>query len=271
MQHVRQRTQSRAEPKRQALEDIAARWRRYEQAGVDQTISPVDDMFGANGGADYYFRAGRMALELVTDAMILAQRVDFDRVLDLPCGGGRVTRHLKAFFPDAAIHVSDIDPEKQAFVAKQFGAAPHAPTSDFSAPSPEHFDLVFVGSLLTHLPRDLYRAAVNYFIDALRPGGILIASMHGRVAAEIASKSPDRSTRWRHLAAVHGSLRLRGFAYVGSWRMRLRDGVRYGGSFNTIGWATSLIEERRDARVLAVKEHGWMDLQDVLIVQKLSV
>jgi hypothetical protein len=57
---------------------------------------------------------------------------------------------------------------------------------------------------------------------------------------------------------VHGSLRLRGFAYVGSWRMRLRDGVRYGGSFNTTGWATSLIEERRDARYSPSKNTaGW--------------
>lgn len=255
-----------AAPMRQQLEELAQRWRRYEATTIDQAISPTDDMFGGN--ASYYVRSGRTALELITEAMMLTGRTQFTQVLDAPCGGGRVTRHLKAFFPEATISVSDIEPAKQAFVVAQFGAQPYAASADFTAAPQAKFDLIFVGSLLTHLPADLYRRAVDYFIRALAPGGILIVTTHGRTAAQLARKAPDRLTRWRHLAATGLRLPLRGFAYVGSWRMRLRSGVRYGGSFNTASWAASLIERRQDARLLGFKERGWMDLQDVLIVQK---
>jgi SAM-dependent methyltransferase len=203
--------------------------------------------------------------------MLLAGRTDFRQVLDLPCGGGRVTRHLVKFFPDATIFVGDIDAKKQAFVVSQFGTRAHEAPHDFSSSSRERFDLIFVGSLVTHLPKRLYRAAVDYFLDALVPGGILILTTHGRTAATVACVTPSRLLRWRHICAVHGLLGLRGFAYVGSIRLRWRNGVRYGGSFNTPSWAVGLIERRADARLLGFKENAWGDVQDVLIAQKLPL
>lgn len=255
-----------AAPMRRHLDELSQRWRRYEAIAIDPAISPVDDMFGGN--VVHYIRSGRAALDLITEAMMLAGRTRFAEVLDAPCGGGRVTRHLKAFFPDATISVSDVDPAKQAFVVAQFGAQPLEASLDFTAVPQATFDLIFVGSLLTHLPADLYRRAVDYFIRSLAPGGILIATTHGRAAASVARKAPDRLTRWRHFIATYLHLPLRGFAYVGSWRMRLSSGIRYGGSFNTVAWAASLIERRSDASLLGFKERGWMDFQDVLIVQK---
>lgn len=248
------------------VSQISARWSHYEAADIDQTISPVDDMFGGN--LDYYFRSGLSALDLITEAMVLSGQSEFGRILELPCGGGRVTRHLKAFLPDAKISASDIDAAKQRFVVDQFGADPHPSSADFSGVGSERFDLIFVGSLLTHLPHGLYLKAVDYFLRSLAPRGVAILTMHGRAAAEIACATPDRLIRWRHIAAVRARLPFRGFAYVGSWRSLFSDGVRYGGSFNTASWAVSLMQRRSDVRVLGLKERGWMDLQDVLFVQK---
>ena len=44
------------------------------------------------------------------------------RILDMPCGHGRVTRVLRARFPDAAITVCDIDRDGAGFASDRFGA-----------------------------------------------------------------------------------------------------------------------------------------------------
>jgi SAM-dependent methyltransferase len=244
---------------------LAARRKRYEESAIDRTIGACDDMHAETDAQ--YAQAGREALDLVIEAMILSGRTDFPSILDLPCGGGRVTRHLKAFFPDATIYASEIDPAKQAFVVQQFGALPHMATSDFSAPSDKKFDLIFVGSLVTHLPSGLYRAAVTYFLDALLPGGVLVITMHGRAVMHFASNLPTRLGRWRNRIAI-SRVPFRGFAYAEAWRRLARTGVRYGTSFNKPSWAAALIETRDDVRIIGLKERGWMDFQDVLMVQK---
>ena len=69
----------------------------------------------------------------------------FPAILDLPCGGGRVTRHLKAFFPESEIHVGDIDADKLAAVTAQFSVTPFPFPHDFRGEPGRRFDLIFVG------------------------------------------------------------------------------------------------------------------------------
>jgi hypothetical protein len=68
----------------QATEGLIARWENYRAETLDQTISPHDDMFV--GDIEHYFFAGRSALEVVSEAMLLARKTHFDNVLDAPCG-----------------------------------------------------------------------------------------------------------------------------------------------------------------------------------------
>ena len=58
---------------------------------------------------EQYFEVGRSAIEVIVAAMIAAEKTEIATVLDLPCGGGRVTRHLMALFPDAELFVGDLD------------------------------------------------------------------------------------------------------------------------------------------------------------------
>ncbi len=250
------------------LPGILERWQRYQAAEIDRTVSSEDDMmtYSTTGGAPHYFQVGISAIELITEAMVLARRAAFPRVLDFPCGGGRVTRHLVRFFPDSEISVSDIERRKQAAVVAQFGVKPVECPPDFSAPLPELYDLIFVGSLLSHLDEPMTVRAVDFFISGLAPDGILVLTTVGRYTAAAASAGV---TAWRHpVARAIRTMNRSGFGYLELDRTRY--GVSYGATFVAPSWVMRLIESRADARVLGYKERAWDDNMDALIIQKLQ-
>ena len=122
----------------------------------------------------------RTAIDVIARAMVAAEKSEFETVLDLPCGGGRVTRHLRVFFPESKIFVSELNSQLQDFAADRFDTIAFAAARDFATPSERKFDLIFVGSLLTHLDENKFRRALDWFLDALAPDGLLIATTHGR-------------------------------------------------------------------------------------------
>ncbi len=269
------------------LERCLARWRRYEAATVDREVSPHDDMLvDTPEGRAHYHAVGLSALRLITEAMLLAGRTEPTRILDLPCGGGRVTRHLVTFFPEAEIAVADLDARKVADVVAQFGVTEITSSKDFSAPLPGSYDLIFVGSLVTHFDAPLFARAVTVMIDALAPGGVLVLTSAGRNWAAL-SGAEDRDAGlvplrwWRAARAAFGgpkiSDRLRalgsdyarhGFGYteVRSWT-RLY-GQSYGGSYAAPSWLMRLVEERPDALVIGLKERGFDNLLDATLIQR---
>jgi SAM-dependent methyltransferase len=250
------------------LPSILERWQRYQAAEVDRTVSSEDDMMAHStpGGVSHYFQVGVSAIELITEAMVLARRAAFPRVLDFPCGGGRVTRHLVKFFPDSEISVSDVERAKQAAVVAQFGVRPVECPSDFSAPLPERYDLVFVGSLLSHLDERMTVRALDFFISGLAPDGILVLTTVGRYTATAASAG---ATKWHHpISRAIRSMNRSGFGYLELDRTRY--GVSYGATFAAPSWFLRLIESRADATVLGYKERAWDGNMDALIVQKLQ-
>jgi SAM-dependent methyltransferase len=247
------------------LQGLTERWQRYQAAEIDRMIAPVDDMkAGASAEEERkYFEVGGSAIELITDAMMLARRTHFARILDFPCGGGRVTRHLAKFFPDSEISASDIEREKQAFVVSRYGARPVDCPPNFTTPLPEKYDLIFVGSLFTHLDAGLFERALDFFLDGLSSQGILVMTLHGRYTATALSAGRAHP---RMLRTVD-MFRRAGFSYVE--QERTRYGVSYGTSFSAPSWVASLVERRAHATLLAYKERAWDNHQDALLVQKL--
>jgi trans-aconitate methyltransferase len=96
-------------------------------------------------------------VDLIVAAMVAANRTNFGKILDLPCGGGRVTRHLHAVFPDATIFMSELDTRKEDFVVEAFNVQRAPPNPDFDLEPTERYDLVFCDSLLTHLDAERIR------------------------------------------------------------------------------------------------------------------
>ncbi|MGH9809128.1 MAG: class I SAM-dependent methyltransferase, partial [Terriglobia bacterium] len=114
-------------------------------------VSPNDGMFS---DPNHYLRVGLSALEIFEHAMTegYIEETNIRDILDLPCGHGRVSRILRARFPSANLTVCDLDRDGVEFCAQRFDAVPVYSTKNFddlrlSGP----FDLIWVGSLITHL------------------------------------------------------------------------------------------------------------------------
>jgi SAM-dependent methyltransferase len=242
---------------------LSARWADYQASVVDTAITPLDDM--AHIDMEHYLSIGVSAIEVLTEIMLLERRVRFERILDLPCGGGRVTRHLKAFFPEAEIVVSDLDKAKQSAVASQFGVAGLDVPGDFSGQPTEQFDLIVVGSLLTHLDAATFRRAFDFVLDSLVPDGIAMLTTHGRTKIKTLCDRRYFGTRYRNpyrrmLAGVSRS----GFGFD-----RLADSP-YATSLSLPSWASALVECHANARLVMVRERGWADHQDIVAVRKVE-
>ena len=113
-------------------------------------LAEADGMYDGRDG--HYVSVGLSALRAIEDALGDAPAPP-RRILDLPCGHGRVTRVLRARFPEAAITVCDLDRGGVDFAAARFGARGVYSVEDFRALDlGEAYDLIWVGSLVTHLP-----------------------------------------------------------------------------------------------------------------------
>jgi hypothetical protein len=93
-----------------------------------------------------------------------------------------VTRHLIKLLPDAELFVSDLDKTLEAFTVSHFGGIPVDAGRDFEVAPPRTFDLIFVGSLVTHLDAPMFEQALNWFKGALSPEGVLVLTAAGRRA-----------------------------------------------------------------------------------------
>jgi methylase of polypeptide subunit release factors len=94
----------------------------FDEPEVNRAISPRDTMY--TGDDAYYWGTGISALRNVRLALLMSGRSDTRRLLDLPCGHGRVLRYLCAAFPEAEIVACDLDRDGVDYCAQTFGALP---------------------------------------------------------------------------------------------------------------------------------------------------
>lgn len=114
-------------------------------------------------------------------------------VLDFASGWGRLTRVLEQHLAPSQIFVSDIYHDAVAWQAEIFGvtAIPSAPDPAQLAYAGRH-DLVFVGSMYSHLPTELFHAWLAKHWSLLTPRGVLAFSVHD-VALLPGDAQPDAS------------------------------------------------------------------------------
>lgn len=149
-------------------------------------VASAEDML--TGGADLrnYFEVGESALEQINAGLAAVSAPAPERILDLPSGYGRVLRHLRAAWPEAAITAMDLNAEAVEFCARTFSARPVVSGQPlWEVHTGDDFDLLWCGSLLTHFDEPDWEPTLSYFRDRLTPGGVLVFTTHGELSIDL--------------------------------------------------------------------------------------
>jgi SAM-dependent methyltransferase len=207
---------------------------------------------------DHFLAVGRKIFWDVKRLLSLVDRriEEFGTILDFGCGCGRVLRHFLALADGREVHGADIDPEGIGWCREHLSFAACALTGDLPPlPYPDgRFDLVLAISVFSHLPEDRQFAWLGELRRVLRPGGLLIASVHG----EALLLAPDQ-------AGSRDALLRNGLLYVrGSGTPGLPD-------YYQTAYHTRAYLEREWARyfdVLHFLERGINNQQDALVCRR---
>ena len=212
-------------------------------------IAPRDEMLYGQRGV--YYSGGAVALSLIRDAMKAAGQAGAERILDLPCGHGRVMRMLKAAFPGARLTACDLSGDGVNFCAVTFGAEPvYAPQHPRDLTIEGDFDLIWVGSLFTHLDRERWEALLDKLVALLAPAGLLVFTTlrdQGATALRGFNMTDDDIT------ALHEGLARDGFAY----RPFTGEYEDWGITLNTEEFVRAQVGAHPGLHVVSYAERAW--------------
>jgi len=234
-------------------------------AGVTRDIAPGDAMF--RGDEAHYFDVGESALHCIEAALFAArrQKTTVNRILDLPCGHGRVLRFLRRAFPTAQLTACDLDRPGVEFCARAFAAHPVMSAVDVAKiPLEGPYDLIWCGSLLTHLPHEKWQAFLKLFQRLLLPGGIVVFTTHGRSCeADLVNGSHRYGLEDPQIASLLAEYRRTGFGYVD-----YADAPGYGISLALPSFVLENFVQQPGWQLLGYHETAWDQRQDVVGLRK---
>ncbi len=131
--------------------------------------------------ARHYLSVGLSAIRCIETALDKSNETAAVRtILDFPCGKGRVLRFLRVRFPDAEITAAELDIETLDFCNRMFSVKPLLSDIDFrKLKLSGKFDLIWCGSLVTHINENATIDLLRFFHDHLSPGGLCVFTAHG--------------------------------------------------------------------------------------------
>ena len=231
-------------------------------------ISPKDDMF--LGNLEHYFHVGISAMECIKAGLAAAGKdaSQVKRILDLPCGYGRVLRHLRLAFPEAEITACDLEKDGVDFCANHFQAVPVYSDVDISKINIQGtFDLIWVGSLFTHIDNKARREFLNFFSQLLSPDGLLLITVHG---VEIEKKILSGENTYGLTPEQHKSL-LQQFHKERQGYVNYTGQQGYGISIATPEFYRHEFGATPGLNVVLYKEKAWDNHQDMMCCQKVDI
>ena len=219
---------------------------------VSTAVSSRDQMLNL-AWPDAYFEIGKDGLRCIRHALEVAG-VQPERILDLPCGHGRVLRWLVKEFHEAEISACDLDGDAVDFCAERFGVKPlHSHRDPRQIPLAGKYDLIWVGSLFTHLDAMLWTPLLEVLAEHL--AGVLVFTVGGRYFI------PDDAWLQRQLGRNASILTEKyediGFGYADYPR---QDG--YGLARAKPSWVLSLLDSL-PLKVVHLGEGEWTGYQDI--------
>jgi SAM-dependent methyltransferase len=234
-------------------------------AAAQHAVSPRDSV--SSGGWPHYLRVGLDAVRCIDAALAATSAAEPDAVLDMPCGWGRVMRFLAVRFPDASLTACDIVDDATGFCARRFGARPVRSSPAFDDVDPgARFDLVWCGSLVTHVDAGDIDALLRLVARSLAPDGLALVTAHGEEAARRIRESDALYELGRaRAAAVLASWDRDGFGFAALPESRLEgasEAAPYGISLTSRAWMRAAAK-RAGLHEAHFAAHDWDGHQDV--------
>ncbi|PRH41107.1 class I SAM-dependent methyltransferase [Burkholderia vietnamiensis] len=241
---------------------------------MNLTIHQNDDMF--IGDHKHYAECGRQLADFCEQASKITQVTD-PIILELPCGYGRVTRHLADRFNAARIHVADIMKPAVDFSQETFGVVGHYiedPIYEFSGLDNDMFDVALMGSLITHLSEDAAKTVMKHFFMKVKRGGVGVVTTHG-----VLSRARHAEGDWyqvgndarEHLMGEYDASRFGFVPYRNDHSSEKRTveyiGASYGVSLIPEAWMRATCAEN-GLKVIEYIQGGWDNHQDVFLISR---
>ncbi len=153
-------------------------------------IHPKDEMYSffkthplhRDNPLESYFESGDGMISSLLDIIgkIDIKIEDINNFLEFACGYGRFTRHLVKIIPPNKITGSDVFKEAVDFQKEVFGVKGfYSAFKPKDVEIPEKYDIIFVASLFSHLPKKTWRSWLKKLYNSLNENGVLIFSTHG--------------------------------------------------------------------------------------------
>jgi SAM-dependent methyltransferase len=266
---LRQRVRRKLRPRRRMINAAARLRAKLRHPRLITRVAEAEDMLTGGDDLRNYFEVGESALSQIEAGLAAAGAPAPARVLDLPCGYGRVLRHLRAAWPDAEITAMDINQDAVEFCASTFSARPVVSREPlWEVDAGVGHDLLWCGSLLTHFDEPHWAPTLSYFRDRLGPGGVVIFTTHGELSINLLAG--ERIGRWagdygmgEKASAMAETARRTGFAFG-----------HYGDTTDAFGlsvsspeWVRSSVDGVPGLAFVSFSQEGWFGHQDVWTYQ----
>lgn len=233
---------------------------------ISLNVHPYDTMFAGNNIV-HYLSVGLSATKCIEYGMKHKNKQvsDIHTVLDFPSGYGRVLRFLCIKFNNSTISAGEIDNHALSFCKSAFGVNTILSNKNFDTMNiKDQFDLIWCGSLLTHLNFNDTKSLLTLLYDCLQQNGIAYITTHGEQSAQmLTQKITTYGIPENHIQTVIDSYRTDGFGYADYMQQD-----RYGISIVRPDFMRKIfIDIGFDTEVLHING-GWDNHQDVYIVSK---
>ncbi|WP_052481246.1 class I SAM-dependent methyltransferase [Gilvimarinus agarilyticus] len=152
-------------------------------------IHPADQMLNhslqhhldANAALSQYYNVGLQQFSAAQQILELLYPEGRDKLtmLDFACGYGRLLRFMSQYLPRHNLYAAEIQAGALAYVKETFKVstiASHGAAEDFQPPM--QYDVIWVASLFSHLPKTLFRDWLARLHQSLSPEGVLCFSVH---------------------------------------------------------------------------------------------
>jgi hypothetical protein len=169
-------------------------------------------------------------------------------------------RFLAQRFPQAEITACELEREPVEFCVRTFGARPAYSSLNLDEVSlGKKFDLIWCGSLVTHLNEAGIIALLRLFQRHLETGGLMIFTTHGDfVARRLPTRDFDYGLAEEQIDVIGSDYPTTGYGFADY------PGEKdYGVSLTAPEWIRARVQKLGGLREVYFRERGWDDHQDV--------